>query len=74
LILQLRTSANKNKKKKKKKKKKKCEIYRSKKNALVWLPLLYSSVNNPQNQCEEATKKRIEEKELQLQRVRPFQG
>jgi len=67
LILQLRTSANKNKKKN-------AKFTEARKNALVWLPLLYSSVNNPQNQCEEATKKRIEEKELQLQRVRPFQG
>jgi len=47
----------------------------ARRNALVWLQLLYSSVNNPQNQCEEATKKRIEKKkELQLLRVRPFQG
>jgi len=69
LILQLRTSANKNKTKKKN-----AKFTEARRNTLVWLQLLYSSVNNPQNQCEEATKKRIEEKELQLQRVRPFQG
>ena len=54
--------------------KKMAKFSEARRNALVWLQLLYSSVNNPQNQCEEATKKRIEEKELQLQRVRPFQG
>jgi len=54
--------------------KKMAKFSEARRNALVWLQLLYSSVNNPQNQCEEATKKRIEEKELQLQRVLPFQG
>jgi len=37
----------------------------ARRNALVWLQLLYSSVNNPQNQCEEATKKRCKDKDLQ---------
>ena len=36
----------------------------ARRNALVWLQLLYSSVNNPQNQCEEATKKRLKNSKI----------